>query len=286
MRCDVNVSIRPVGQQALGCKIEIKNLNSLRAAHRALVYEIQRQIEATESGESLRQETRRWDDAAGLTTVMRSKEHAHDYRYFPEPDLLPIEVSEAWLHEIRAHLGETPRQKRDRFVRDYQITPYDAHVLTLERDLADYYEKAAAASRNPKAVANWVMTELLRELADRQLPIGRSPVVPEAMAELVALIDEKTISGKMAKEVFAELVATGRRPGEVVRAKGMVQVTDTGALEPLVQQAIDSSPAAVAQYRQGQAKSFQFLVGQVMKLSRGKANPQVVVEMLKRKLGE
>lgn len=281
MRCDVNVSVRPVGQVEFGEKIEIKNLNSFRAVHRGLEYEIGRQIEALEAGEVLRQETRRWDDEAGLTTVMRTKEHAHDYRYFPEPDLMPVEIGRDWMDDIAAGLPEAPRDRRCRFVAEYDITSYDAGILTSERPLADYYEAAAKASPNPKSVANWIMTELLRELSERNVSIADSPVPPEAMGELVALIENGTISGKIAKVVFADMLESSKAPGAIVREKGLVQVRDEGAIEGFVEQAIAENPSVAEEYRGGKDKALQYLVGQVMKLSRGKANPQMVVAALK-----
>ncbi len=284
MRCDVNVSVRPVGQEAFGEKIEIKNLNSFRAVHRGLEYEIERQVEALQHGEALRQETRRWNDELGMTTVMRTKEHAHDYRYFPEPDLMPVHVPAERLEQIAATLPEAPTTRRERFVGSFGITDYDAQVLTQERALADYFETAAASASNAKAVANWIMTELLRELSDRGVAIADSPVPPEAMAELVALIEKGTISGKIAKTVFAEMLSTGGHPSQIVKDKGLVQVSDTGALEAFVDQAIAANAAVVEDYRSGKKKALQFLIGQVMKFSRGKANPQMVVELLKEKL--
>jgi len=284
MRCDVNVSVRPVGQVELGEKIEIKNLNSFRAVHRSLEYEIERQIGAVENGEPLRQETRRWDDEAGLTSVMRSKEHAHDYRYFPEPDLMPVEISREWLDDIAASLPEAPRDRRSRFISEYGITPYDAEVLTSEKPLADYFEAAAKASPSPKSVANWIMTELLRELSERHVPIADSPVPSEALGELVTLIGNNTISGKIGKTVFADMLQTGKTPGAIVKEKSLVQVTDEGAIEGFADQAIADNPSVADDYRSGKVKALQYLVGQVMKQSRGKANPQMVVAALKEKL--
>ncbi len=284
MRCDVNVSVRPVGQREFGTKIEIKNLNSFRAVHRSLLYEIERQIEAVENGERLRQETRRWDDVAGMTLVMRTKEQAHDYRYLPEPDLMPLEISPEWLSEIRAHMPERPSDRRARFVSDYGITAYDAQVLTMEKALAEYYETAAKASANPKLVANWMMTELLSALGKQNTPITESPISPEHLGELISLIEDKTISGKIAKDVFAAMLESGKAPKAIVKEKGLVQVTDTGAIEGFVDQAIAGNPAVVQEYKDGKTQALQFLVGQVMKFSRGKANPQMAVQMLKAKL--
>ena len=284
MRCDVNVSVRPAGQIRLGTKIEIKNLNSFRAVHRSLEYEIERQVEELDDGGTLRQETRRWDDASGTTTVMRSKEHAHDYRYFPDPDLMPVEVSAEWLEELRAALPETPRARRERFVEEYGVTAYDAQVLTQDRRTADYFEAAAQGRRSAKTVANWVLTELLGALAKAGASLAESPVAPAALGELVGLIEANTISGKIAKEVFADMLASGKAPSAIVRDRGLEQVTDTGAIEGLVEAAIAANPKPADEYREGNPKAIQFLVGQVMKASRGKANPQMVVEMLKQRL--
>ncbi len=284
MRCDVNVSVRPSGETRFGEKIEVKNLNSFRAVHRALTYEIQRQREALAAGRSLRQETRGWDDEIGTTFVQRTKEDAHDYRYFPEPDLLPLEIDETWIAEIGAELPEGPRERQRRFVEDWGITPYDAAVLTADRGTADYYEAAARTGGNPKAIANWIITELTRELGERDLPISRSPVSPAALAELIGLIDDQTISGKIAKRVFADMAESGKPPKEIVAEKGLVQVTDAGAIDAFVQAAVEANPNAVREYAEGNRKALRFLVGQVMKASRGKANPRLAVKALEAKL--
>jgi aspartyl-tRNA(Asn)/glutamyl-tRNA(Gln) amidotransferase subunit B len=284
MRCDVNVSVRPVGQVELGTKIEIKNLNSFRSAHRSLEYEIERQIEELEDGGRMYQETRRWDDAAGMTTVMRTKESAHDYRYFPDPDLMPVEVSAQWLEELRGGLAETPDARRERFVVEYGVTPYDAHVLTLEQVTADYFEVAAQGRKSAKMVANWIQTELLGAISKGGYTLAESPVSAEALGELVALIEANTISGKIAKDVFAEMFESGKPAKVIVKEKGLEQVTDTGAIEGLVDAAIAKNPKPVAEYQEGNKKAIQFLVGQVMKASRGKANPQMVVHLLKQRL--
>jgi len=277
LRCDANVSVRPVGQKAFGEKIEIKNMNSISGVRRALAYEIQRQIAAAKRGEKMVQETRRWDDETGVTSVMRTKEHAHDYRYFPEPDLMPVVVSEAWLSEIRSAVPELPEAKRRRFVEQYGLPEYDAEVLVADAAVAAYYEQAAAGSKNPKAISNWVMTELLSRFAD-------SKIAPAQLAELVAAIEAGQISGKMAKDVFAEMFATGKNAAVIIKEKGLVQVSDAGALEALVEQAIAANPKSVADFRAGNAAAINFLKGQVMKLSKGKANPQLAGEILARKL--
>jgi len=283
LRCDCNVSVRPNGTETLGTKIEIKNMNSISAVRRALAYEIDRQIAVRESGGQLVQETRRWDDAAGQTSSMRTKESAHDYRYFPDPDLLPVDTR-AFLEEVRAWRPELPGEKRDRFVRDYAITSYDAAVLASERALGDYFDAAARAAARPKAVANLVINDLLSSLAGAGKTIAECPITPAALDELVGLVDAGTISSKQGKEVFAEMFAGGRRAGEIVEEKGMRQESDAGALEALCQQAIDANPKPAAEYRAGKAQSINFLKGQVMKLSAGKANPALVGEILARLL--
>ena len=285
MRCDVNVSVRPVGQAEFGTKIEIKNLNSFRSAHRSLCYEIPRQIEAAENGEKLRQETRRWDDALGVTIVMRVKEHAHDYRYFPEPDLMPVTHTDEQIQAIRESLPEVPFVRRDRFVAEYGITPYDAQVLTLEKPLADYYEEAARGAANPKQVANWIITELLRVLGEQGLTIRECPVTPANLAELAGLVGGGKITGSVAKStVFPAMLESGKAPSEIVKEKGLEQVNDDSAIEGFVIQAIAANPKPAEEYKAGKTASIQFLVGQVMKLSRGKANPQAVLPLLKKHL--
>jgi aspartyl-tRNA(Asn)/glutamyl-tRNA(Gln) amidotransferase subunit B len=280
LRCDANVSVRPVGQKAFGEKIEIKNMNTISGIRRALAYEIQRQTAVQEKGEKTQQETRRWDDAAGKTSVMRTKEYAHDYRYFPEPDLMPVVVNDTMLEDLRKLLPELPEAKRHRFVKQYGLPEYDAGVLVASAALASYYEKAAVRSKNPKAISNWVMTELLAKLTD----IAASPIAPEHLAELVAVIDAGQISGKMGKEVFAEMFATGKSAAAIIKEKGLVQVSDAGAIDALVDQAIAANPKSVADYRAGNVGAINFLKGQVMKLSKGKANPQLVGEAMERKL--
>lgn len=285
MRCDVNVSVRPVGQVALGEKVEIKNLNSFRAVHLSLQHEIARQVELVQSGGRVRQETRGWDDAAGVTFVQRTKEDAHDYRYFPEPDLMPLEITAAWVAEIAAALPEAPEARRRRVQSQYGLSEYDALMLTAEKATADYFEAAVAVGRNPKTTANWVITELAGALAQAGLTLAQTPVPPAALGELTALIDDATISGKIAKDVFAEMFRTGRGPKAIVADQGLQQVTDSGAIAAFARQAIAANPNAVAEYRGGNGKALQFLVGQVMKLSRGKANPQLAVQALKAELG-
>ncbi len=277
LRCDANVSVRPVGQQKFGEKVEIKNMNSISGVRRALAYEIQRQIAALKRGEPIVQETRRWDDDAGVTTVMRTKEYAHDYRYFPEPDLMPVVISDTWLAEIRRQIPELPEAKRRRFMEQYGLPEYDAEVLVADAAVAAYYEQAAAGARNPKAISNWIMTELLGRFADNK-------ITPSQLAELVATIDSGQISGKQAKEVFAEMFVTGKSASVIIKEKGLAQVSDVAALEALVDQAIAANPKSVADFKAGNTAAINFLKGQVMKLSKGKANPQMAGEILARKL--
>ena len=284
MRCDVNISLRPVGQQEFGTKIELKNLNSFRAAHRAIEYEYWRQSEILDRGGSISQETRGWNDDTGESYLMRSKEQAHDYRYFPDPDLMPVTLSEQEIEELRAALPELPDAMRRRFVADFGLTEYDAEVLTADRFVAAYFNRGAALAKSPKLLANWIISELLRELGEAKVAIDDCRIPADALAELVNLIEDKTINGKIAKEVFAEMFATGERAAAIVKAKGLVQVSDSGASAAVVSQAIAANPAQVEQYKAGNAKVLQYLVGQVMKLSKGKANPQLVVAELKKQL--
>jgi aspartyl-tRNA(Asn)/glutamyl-tRNA(Gln) amidotransferase subunit B len=289
-RCDANVSVRPVGSTTLGTKAEVKNMNSFRSVERALDYEIARQSHLLRQGERVVQETRLWDADREMTRAMRSKESAHDYRYFPEPDLLPLEVSEQWIAEVRATLPELPDARRIRFARDYGLPMYDAEVLTARKDIADYFEAAVRAHANPKAISNWIMGDLLRVVHDRHLDgalvIRDWPVPPEQLAELVRLIDDQTISGKIAKGVFEQMLATGTAPARLVAEQGLSQVTDTSAIDGSIAAVLDANPEKVAEYRSGKDKLFGFFVGQVMKATQGKANPQKVNELLKQRLAQ
>ena len=283
LRCDCNVSVRPDNQNDFGAKIEIKNLNSISGARRALAYEIQRQIAGLERGQRLEQETRGWDDTTGETFLMRTKEFAHDYRYFPDPDLVSVKT-EALLAQVRGQVPEMPKAKRARFVEQYQVTPYDAAVLANDLDLARYFEAAAKNANKPKNVANWILNDLQNALSAAGKPIGECPVPPEALDELVNLIDSGKISGKQGKEVFAEMFATGKSSAAIVREKGIAQLSDMRTIEALCDQVIAANPKPVADFRAGNAASLNFLKGQVIKLSKGKANPQIVGEILERKL--
>ena len=287
-RCDANVSVRPAGTTALGTKVEIKNMNSFRAVEKAIAYEIERQSDALARGERLVQETRLWDAEREETRSMRSKEHAHDYRYFPEPDLLPLVVERGWVDEIRATLPELPGPRRERFVRDHQLSPYDADVLTQRKDLADYFEAGIGAGAAPKEMANWVMTELLRvvrdEKLDRALVIRDWPLAAAQLAGLVKLVDAGTITRNTAKSLIPRLRGTDRDPAELVAAEGLAQVSDRGALDAAVADVLAKHPAQVAEFHAGKERVLGFLVGQVMKATGGKANPQVVQELLRKAL--
>ena len=283
LRCDCNVSVRPETQTELGAKIEIKNMNSISGVRRALTYEVARQIEALGRGEKLEQETRGWDDAIGETFLMRTKESAHDYRYFPDPDLVPVKT-EGLLSDVRARLPELPKQKRARFVQQYGVTAYDAGVLADDLELAAYFEKAARVSKKPKAIANWILNDMQSALSAAGKTIKECPIPPEALNELVALIDSGKISSKQGKEVFAEMFASGKSPGAIVQERGIEQLSDTTAIERICDEVIAANPKPAADFKAGNAASLNFLKGQVMKLSKGKANPQMVGEILERKL--
>ena len=283
LRCDCNVSVRPESQAELGAKIEIKNMNSISGVRRALAYEIQRQIDALERGEKLEQETRGWDDGAAETFLMRTKESAHDYRYFPDPDLVPVK-SEVLLADARARVPELPKAKRARFVEQYEVSAYDAGVLANDLDLAKYFETAARAAKKPKNVANWILNDLQSALSNAAKTINDCPVPPEALDELVNLIDSGKISGKQGKEVFAEMFASGKGAAAIVKEKGIEQLSDASAIEAFCDQVIAANPKPAADFKAGNAASLNFLKGQVMKLSKGKANPQVAGEILERKL--
>ncbi|MDQ6622395.1 MAG: Asp-tRNA(Asn)/Glu-tRNA(Gln) amidotransferase subunit GatB, partial [Verrucomicrobiota bacterium] len=283
LRCDCNVSVRSNEQLELGAKVEIKNMNSSSGVRRALAYEIERQSAALARGEKLPQETRGWDDSLGETFLMRTKEFAHDYRYFPDPDLVPIQT-EMLLAEVRARLPELPAAKRARFVAQFGVSEYDAAVLSDDLALAGFFERAARAATNAKGIANWILNDLQSALASAGRTIADSPVAPEALDELVRLIDSGRISGKQAKDVFAEIFASGTSAGAIVAEQGIEQLSDAGLIEKLCEEAIAANPKPAADFRAGNAASLNFLKGQVMKLSKGKANPQLAGEILERKL--
>jgi aspartyl-tRNA(Asn)/glutamyl-tRNA(Gln) amidotransferase subunit B len=287
LRCDANISIRPKGETKLGVKAEVKNMNSFKGVHRALSYEIERQQKVLESGGKVVQETRLWDPDTQITHSMRSKEEAHDYRYFPEPDLVPVEISLEFIEEIKKSLPEMPAIKKERFIREYNIPEYDAGVLTSDKKLSEYFESAVkygGKGGNPKLISNWIMSELLRELNNKGISSDKSPVSPKNLNTLIELIENNTITGKTAKDVFVEMFNTGQSPEIIVKEKGLVQIADSGALDPIIIKVIESNPKSVNDYKSGKESAIMFLVGQVMKESRGKANPGIVQKLLKDKL--
>jgi len=285
-RCDCNVSIRPVGAQEYGTRAEVKNVNSFKFVQKALEYEIKRQAQILDDGGRVFQETRLFDSSKGVTFSMRSKEEAHDYRYFPEPDLVPIVTSTGTIEAIRRTITELPEAKRDRFVKEYGLPEYDADMLTQSRAQAAYYEEAAKLSGQPKVISNWMMGELMRLLNAEGKEIEDCPVRPDRLAGMVKMISDGTISTKIAKTVFEEMYGTGKDAETVVREKGLVQVSDSGAIENIITDVIKANPAQHADYKGGKDKLFGFFVGQVMKASKGKANPEMVNELLKKKLLE
>ncbi len=280
-RCDANVSVRPVGRTELGVKTEVKNMNSFKFVEKALAYEAERQIEVLSSGGTIVQETRLFDSRTGTTSSMRGKEFAHDYRYFPEPDLVPLVTDTAWVNAISASLPELPPQKRERFVKEYGIPEYDAEVLTVSKSLAAFFEECVRLKAAPKAASNWIMSELLRELNRDGKDISESPVTPRHLVELLSLIENGSISGKIAKGVFEEVYRTGTLPGAIVKDKGLVQITDAGEVEKAVREAMARNPEQARQYREGKDKLLGFFVGQVMKATKGKANPDLVNKIVK-----
>ncbi|MEN3027362.1 MAG: Asp-tRNA(Asn)/Glu-tRNA(Gln) amidotransferase subunit GatB [Chlorobiota bacterium] len=285
LRCDANVSVRRRGEVKLGTKTEVKNLNSFRSVEKALEYEINRQITVLEAGGQVQHETRLWDAVRQETRPMRTKEYAHDYRYFPEPDLVPVVVTQEWIEQIRATLPELPLQRKRRFVEQYGLPAYDAGVLCEEREVADYFEACCAALRHPsleryKLVSNWIMTEVLRLAGEQQGQGFQSPLAPEYMAELVELYADDVISSRIAKEVFAEAVRTGRSPRSIVAERGLIQVSDTAWLRELIEGVMEEHADAVVKYRSGKTNVFGFLVGQVLQRSQGRANPKLVAQLL------
>jgi aspartyl-tRNA(Asn)/glutamyl-tRNA(Gln) amidotransferase subunit B len=284
LRCDANISLRPVGQKTLGTRTELKNLNSFRFVQRAIEHEVERQTQILEQGDQVIQETRLYDSTKGITFSMRSKEEAHDYRYFPEPDLVPVVVDNEWIEKIRETLPELPEQKRERFVGEYDIPEYDAGVLTTSRAMANYYEECVSLYNEPKIISNWIMGELLRELKNNQHSIETCPVKPKGLISLLKLIDEGTINAKMGKTVFEDMYRTGKPAKAIVKEEGLTQIIDSSIIESLVDQVLESNPEQVEQYKGGKEKVFGFLVGQVMKESKGQANPSLVNKLLKERI--
>ena len=280
LRCDANVSVRPVGQKELGTKAEIKNINSFKGVEKAIEYEALRQAEILEDGGKIIQETRTWDEKEGVTKSMRTKEEANDYRYFPEPDLAPFTVSEEYIEDIRKTLPELPDERRERYIANFGLSSTDAQYMTNDKDTSDYFEKVVAAGADPKASVNWIMGEFASQLSNAGIEIAKAPVTPENLAKLLALIAKGTISGKIAKKVFAEMWKDGADPEEIVKAQGLVQISDTGALKELVVKVIANNPKAVEDFKAGKKKAVGALVGQIMKETKGKANPKVINELL------
>ncbi len=286
MRCEANLSIRPKGQKEFGTKVEIKNLNSFKAVRDAIAYEVQRQIEVLESGGTIEQVTLGWDAARGRTFVQRSKEYAHDYRYFPEPDLLPLEIPREWVEELRATLPELPDAKIERFGREYGLSRKEAGIVVEDKEVADWYEAAVRAYGNAREVYNWLTGEIFRHLNEANIPISAMHVTPEGLAELLRLVDKGTINRNTAKSVLQEMFETGKSAQAIVDEKGLAQVSDEDALIAIVEQVIADNPDEVRRYREGKKGLFGWFVGQVMKATRGKANPAVVRKLLEERLGK
>ncbi|HET8563729.1 MAG TPA: Asp-tRNA(Asn)/Glu-tRNA(Gln) amidotransferase subunit GatB [Candidatus Binatia bacterium] len=287
-RCDANVSVRSEGDTALGVKTELKNLNSFKAVEKGIEYEIRRQLDALATGKKVTQETRLWDADEEVTRAMRSKESAHDYRYFPDPDLLPLVIEDSWIEAIKAQLPELPDERKERFVSEYHLPQYDSELLTGRKDIADYFEAALKIYPNPKGMSNWVIGDLFRAIKEQKLDdrlyIASWPVSPEHLGELVRLIDDGTISGKLAKAIFDDILETGLAPQQIVQEKGLRQISDAGSIEKAINDVLTAHSKQVSEFRSGNEKIFGFLVGQVMKATQGKANPQKVHEILSRRL--
>jgi aspartyl-tRNA(Asn)/glutamyl-tRNA(Gln) amidotransferase subunit B len=284
LRCDANISLRPVGSEGFGVKTELKNMNSFRFVQRALEYEIKRQRAILEQGGTIVQETRLWDSDKGVTHGMRGKEEAHDYRYFPDPDLVPVVIDDEWIAKVRKDLPELPDAKKARFVKDYGLPEQDGVILTSSKDLADFFEASVARFPQPKKVSNWIMVELLKELKRDDKEIDQCPVTPEALADLLKMVEDNVISGKIAKTVFEEMYVTGKGPELIVEEKGLKQVTDESEIARVIDGVLESHPNEIEEYRAGKEKLFGFFIGQVMKETRGKANPKIVNKILREKL--
>lgn len=280
LRCDVNLSVRPVGQKEFGTRTETKNLNSFKAIQNSIEFEIKRQIEEVENGGTIYQETRRWDDAKGIGYAMRSKEDAHDYRYFPEPDLAPIVLSDEYINNIKDNLPEMPHVKKERYIQEFSLPEYDADILTSSIKSANFFEKANEICNNPKAVANWIMGDFARMLNEKEIEINESKVTPENLAELISLIDKGTISSKIAKQVFEDMFESGENAKDIVDKKGLVQMSDEGAIKAIVEKVVEANPQSIIDYKAGKDRAIGFLVGQIMKETKGKANPQIVNKLL------
>lgn len=283
-RCDANVSVRPKGQTEFGTRTELKNMNSFRHVEKALEYEIKRQIGALKDGEKVVQETRLWDTDQNITVSMRGKEEAHDYRYFPDPDLVPLRIDGKWIEEIQKSLPELPDQKKERFVQDYKVPEYDAEILTSTKAMANYFEECVRLFSEPKTVSNWMMGDLLRELKRDEKEVDQCRITPKHLAEMLNMLKDGTISGKIAKDVFEEMYRTGDPPARIVKEKGWVQILDLGEIERVIEKVIQANPKLAEDYQKGKEKVFGFLVGEAMKETKGKANPKLVNELLRKKL--
>ncbi len=286
LRCDANVSVRPKGAEKFGVNTEVKNMNSFRGVEKALTYEIIRQIEILDAGGTVEKQTLLWDEKKQMSFAMRTKEESHDYRYFPEPDLITLAISEEWIDEIKKCLPELPDQRKQRFVTEFKIPEYDAGVLTSSKELADYYEECMKNHPDPKTVSNWVMGEVLRELNEGKIEIKNFKIAPTDLTDLLKQIDEGTISGKMAKEIFHQIAQTGKSASQIISEKGLTQISDEKELSRIVDEVLTENPKNVKMYYAGKDKLYGFFVGQVMKKTQGKANPQLVNEILKVKLSE
>lgn len=284
LRCDVNLSVRPVGQKEFGTRTETKNLNSFRAIERSVKYETKRQIDVLESGGTVEQETRRWDDVKGYGYAMRSKEDAQDYRYFPEPDLVPIVLSDEYIKNVKENIPEMPNVKKQRYIEEFNLSEYDSDQITSSKHMAHFFEKAESICKDPKAVANWLMSDFSRMLKEKEIEINQSKITPENLASLIMLINKKTISSAIAKKVFIQMFETGEDAEDIVKKQGLIQITDQDEINTIVTDVINKNQQSVDDYKAGKAKALGFLVGQVMKQTHGKANPQVVNELLKKQL--
>jgi len=284
LRCDANISVRLKGETKLGTKAEVKNLNSFRNVERAIAFEIERQIDLIEDGKIVVQQTLLWNSDTNEATPMRSKEEAHDYRYFPDPDLMPVVVDDKWKSEIASSMPELPETRRDRFINSFALPKYDAERLTSSRELADYYENTLNVTKDYKSVSNWMLTEVFKYINDEKITINEFPVSPENLGNLINLINDKTISGKIAKDIFPEMIKTRKSPEEIVKEKNLIQISDSSSIESAVEKVISQNQKDVLEYLNGKEKVIGFLVGQVMKETKGKANPQMVNELLKMKL--
>lgn len=284
MRCEANVSIRKKGSDKLGTKTELKNINSFRAVERALQYEIERQIDLVSKGKEVVQETRHWDEKNERTISMRSKEEAHDYRYFPEPDLVPLDIDDIWIENLKSQIPELPEEKYERY-KTLGLTPYEAKLLAHDLELSIFFDQAIKLYNNPRNIANWLLVDVTKELKDRNKLITQTSITPEIMVELLMLIDEGRISGKIAKDILPELIDKGSSPRKIIEERNLTQITDTSTLLSVIEQVLKENTGVVEEYKKGKEKSFMFLVGQVMKLTKGKANPKLVNELLKKALG-